>query len=96
MGFNQSVEEGLEIRKKRLRYQAWHCGMRELDLILGTYVERNIGELSIADMDALEALFHVPAGVLYRWIAGQEPMSAEHDTVILRKIIASVALPGGK
>ena len=96
MGFNQSVEEVLEIRKKRLRYQAWHCGMRELDLILGTYVERNMGELSIADMDALEALFHVPAGLLYRWIAGQEPMSAEHDTAVLRRIISSVGLPDVK
>lgn len=89
MGFNQSVEEELEIRRKRLRYLAWHCGTRELDLILGPYVDRHAGALSVRDMDALEALFHVPAATLYRWLAGQEGVAMEHDTPVIHRIIAS-------
>ena len=96
MGFNQSVEEELEIRRKRLRYQAWHCGMRELDLILGTFVDAHVGALSGADMDALEGLFHVPAATLYRWLAGQEVLPPNYDTPLIQHVIRSTARPGGK
>ncbi|MFZ1988738.1 MAG: succinate dehydrogenase assembly factor 2 [Alphaproteobacteria bacterium] len=91
MSFNQPVEEELEIRRKRLRYQAWHCGMRELDLILGAFVDRHAAALSAADMDALEALLHVPAATLYRWLAGQEAISPDHDTPVIHRVISSTA-----
>jgi len=96
MGFNQSVEKELEIRRKRLRYQAWHCGMRELDLILGAFVDRRFAALTPADMDALEALFQVPPATLYRWLAGQEPTPPDHDTPLIRHIISAAAGPSGK
>jgi len=96
MGFNQSVEEELEIRRKRLRYQAWHCGMRELDLILGAFVDRQGGTLSAADMDALDALLHVPAATLYRWLTGQELVPPNHDTAVIRRVISSTTRLQGK
>jgi antitoxin CptB len=92
MGFDQPVEEMHEIRKKRLRYQAWHRGMRELDLILGPYVDRNLTRLTGGDMDALEALFAVPDNELYRWICGQQPTPPEHDTPLMRNIISATRL----
>jgi len=96
MGFNQPVEEALQIRKKRLRYQAWHCGMRELDLILGAFADCHASALSPADMDALEALFHVPAATLYRWLAGQEVVPPDHDTPVIHRVISSTARLQGK
>ncbi len=96
MGFNQPVEEALEIRKKRLRFQAWHRGMRELDLILGPFADRNLGQLGEGDLDALEALFAVPDSELYRWICGQQPPPAEHDTALLRNIISSANRLGAR
>ena len=96
MSFNQPVEEKLEIRRKRLRYLAWHRGMRELDLILGPYVDRHVNGLAACEMDELEALFTVPDNTLFRWIAGQEPVPAEHDTSIMRNLISSAAWPQGR
>ena len=95
MSFNQTVEDAREIRRKRLRYQAWHCGMRELDLILGSYVDLHAATLSGADMDALEALFQIPAGTLYRWLAGQERVPPEHDTPLMRALRSSTLRPAG-
>ena len=40
--------ESLAIRRKRLRYLSWHRGMRETDLLLGSFADRAIATLSIA------------------------------------------------
>jgi len=95
MGFSQSVEETLQNRKKRLRFRAWHRGMRELDLILGPYVDGRIADLSPTDMDALETLFDVTDTELYSWICGRGAIPAEQDTPCLRDLISSAAAGRG-
>ena len=40
--------EGLDARRRRLLYHAWHRGMREMDLIMGRFADAEIGTLTEA------------------------------------------------
>jgi antitoxin CptB len=92
MSFDQPSSSG-EMRRKRLRFRAWHRGMRELDLILGKFVDRHLSGLSEEDLTELEGLLEIPDTTLYRWISGQEAVSAEHDTALFRRLIALAVAP---
>lgn len=83
-----STTEPGEARRKRLRYRAWHRGTREMDLVLGRFVDSELGSLSAAEVDALEHLMEVPDPELYLWIAGTAPVPINYDTPILHRIIA--------
>ena len=70
---------GLDERRRRLLYRAWHRGTREMDLIMGRFADAVIGELSEADIDAFETLSEVPDPDLYAWLSGGRPVPAEYD-----------------
>ncbi|MGX1305742.1 antitoxin CptB [Amorphus suaedae] len=80
--------DGLDVRRKKLLFHAWHRGTREMDLLLGRFADATIGELSDDEVGAFEALMEVPDPDLYAWIAGQADVPANWDDGLLRKIIA--------
>jgi antitoxin CptB len=77
---------GLDVRRRRALYRAWHRGMREMDLVLGRFAEQEIGRMSEAELAGFEALLDVPDITLMSWILGQEPAAAPHDTGLVRRI----------
>jgi antitoxin CptB len=79
---------GLDDRRKRLRFRAWHRGTREMDLVLGRFVDASLAALPDAEITDLEALMEVPDPELYLWIAGNADVPENYDTAIFRKIVA--------
>ncbi|HMB48466.1 MAG TPA: succinate dehydrogenase assembly factor 2, partial [Afifellaceae bacterium] len=78
--------EGLDARRRKALYHSWHRGMREMDLLLGRFADAEIGDLPDADLSDFEQLMEVPDQQLYRWLSGQEPVAANHDTGLFRRI----------
>jgi len=78
----------LDDRRKRLRFRAWHRGTREMDLVLGRFVDAEIAALPDPDISDLEALMEVPDPELYLWIAGTADVPENYDTAVFRKIVA--------
>jgi antitoxin CptB len=62
-----------EARLKRLKIRAWRRGIKEMDLILGRYVEARGPDLPEARLDELEALMEENDIDLYAWVTGREP-----------------------
>lgn len=81
-------ENALDDRRKRLRFRAWHRGTREMDLVLGRFVDANVTALSDDEIAALEVLMEVPDPELYLWIAGTADVPSNYDTAIFRKVVA--------
>ena len=83
---NNEILLDREIRLKRLRMRAWRRGMKEMDLILGGFVDKHAASLTTADMDALEVLMNRQDQQLFSWIsqgiaAPADSTSSERDMV---------------
>ena len=78
--------ENLEVRKRRIRFRAWHRGMREMDLILGRFADATLSNLDADGVDTFEALMEVPDPELYEWITGAKKTPAKYETELMQKL----------
>jgi antitoxin CptB len=79
---------GLDERRRRLLFRAWRRGVREMDLIVGRFADAYIDQFDEPTLDDFERLIEVPNADLYTWIVGREAVPANHDTLVLRQLIA--------
>ena len=56
-----------EILKKKITFRSTHRGTKELDLLLGTFVKKNIDNLNEDDLNDLEALVNNDDEILLKW-----------------------------
>ncbi|HHZ07212.1 MAG TPA: succinate dehydrogenase assembly factor 2 [Rhizobiales bacterium] len=77
--------EGLDARRRKLLFRSWHRGMREMDLILGSFADAEIATLSDAELDEYERLLDVADTVLLPWMTGEQ---APPDDAMIERIIA--------
>jgi antitoxin CptB len=80
--------EGLDVRRRKVLFRAWHRGMRETDLILGRFADAAIADLSEAELDDFELLLEVQDRDVLAWLLGEEGVPAEFDTPLFRKLCA--------
>jgi antitoxin CptB len=78
--------EGLDLRRRKLLFRAWHRGLREVDLILGRFADSMIEDLSEAELTEFETLMDVPDGELLAWLTGEAAVPASHDGPLLRRL----------
>jgi antitoxin CptB len=83
-----TAREDISIRRKRLRYRAWHRGTKEMDLVLGPYCDANIERFDEAVLDRLEALMDEEDPPLLKWIMRQEEPPEHVDRDFLELVIA--------
>jgi len=80
--------EGLDARRRRLLFRAWHRGMREVDLITGRFADAHIGTLTETEVDDFERLMDVVEPDLLNWVMGAVATPDEFDTPLFRKMCA--------
>lgn len=80
--------DGLEPRRKRALYQAWHRGTKEMDILLGEFADAHIATLSVADLTDLEVLMDEADRNLFSWITGSEELPAEKRSPVFSQIVA--------
>jgi antitoxin CptB len=85
--------DGLDPRRRRALFRAWHRGTREMDLLLGRFADAYIGDLSDTDLAAFEALMEVPDRDLFAWVTGSEAVAANYQTPLYRAIVAFHTAP---
>ncbi len=78
----------MDERLKKLRFRAWRRGFREIDLILGPFADRRLGECPADDIEAFERLLDAPDHDVYAWIVGQAETAPEHDTPLMARLRA--------
>lgn len=82
------TSEGLDARRKRMMFRAWHRGTKELDIILGSFADQHLGAMNEAELDAFETLMEVPEPDLYNWISGREALPQNYQGPLIDQIIA--------
>ncbi len=68
---DMSAQQDLEIRRKRLLYQASHRGTQESDLVVGGFARAHLANFGPAELEFFEALIAIPDADLMDWIAGR-------------------------
>ena len=88
MAPQKDAGEELSMRRRRLRYRAWHRGTKEMDLVLGPFADAHLERLDTPELDRLEALMDEEDTDLLKWVMGQEPVPAGTDAELLAAIVA--------
>jgi antitoxin CptB len=78
--------EGLDHRRRRVLFRAWHRGTREVDLITGRFADAHVGTLTDVELAAFEQLLDVPEPELYAWVTGELPVPESHDSALFRRM----------
>lgn len=81
-------EEDLENFRKRLVYRSWHRGTREMDLIMGSFVDRHIQGFS---QDQLMQYYDILCDNdpdLYNWISGREALPEDKKSPVMEMLVA--------
>lgn len=80
--------EDIDKRRKRLIYRSWHRGTREMDLILGRFADKHVGEFSDIELSQYEAILTCSDPELYDWVTGREEPPANARTLVLERLLA--------
>jgi antitoxin CptB len=75
-----------DVRRRRLRFRAWHRGSRELDLLLGRFADTALAGMTASELDAFERLIETPDPDLFSYITGRAVPPPELDAALLRRI----------
>jgi antitoxin CptB len=78
--------EGLDVRRRKLLFRAWHRGMRELDLIMGRFADAAIEQLTDTELTQFEHLMEVPDRELLAWVTGEADVPAAYQTPLFGRL----------
>jgi antitoxin CptB len=78
--------EGLDLRRRKLKFRLWHRGIREMDLVMGGFADAELTNLSDADLAEVESWLDVPDQQMFAWVNGSETPPADLDTPLFRKL----------
>jgi antitoxin CptB len=86
IGGRDLSSEALDARRRRLLFRCRHRGIREMDLVLGPFADAQLGGLSEPELTEIERWLDVPDQQMFAWVNGMEPVPAEFDTGLFRRL----------
>jgi antitoxin CptB len=78
--------EGLDTRRRRMLFRAWHRGIKEMDLIMGRFSDAHIADLTDSELDEFERLMERRDQEVLSWITGTVPVPPDYDTPLFRRL----------
>jgi len=73
-------------RRKRLRFRAWHRGIREADLVLGPFADSFLETLDAQELDDFETLLSAPDNDLHDWFIGRSVPPERFNRSLIERI----------
>lgn len=82
------IIEDIDTVRKRLIYRSWHRGTREMDLLMGTFADKNVPSFTAEEVKIYESLLGENDPDLYDWITGQKAPPANIVSDVFEKLRA--------
>ena len=70
-------------RRKQLLFRSHHCGMKENDILLGSFADRYIQKLNDQQLDDLEVLMKQNDIDIINWVIGKTAVPEEFNTELM-------------
>lgn len=74
--------------RRKLKFRAWRRGFREMDLLMGSFADAHIDDLSDADLAEFERLLATPDWEVFAWLMGQKPVPGNYKSPLLDQILS--------
>jgi antitoxin CptB len=55
------TSDGLDARRKRMMFRAWHRGTKELDILLGSFADKHLGAMNDEELTPLKSCSKCPS-----------------------------------
>jgi antitoxin CptB len=78
------MTENRETRLKRLRIRSWRRGLKEMDLLFGTFADEKMASLNDVELDDHEMLMEEHDQDLLVWFTGQQETPDECKEALAR------------
>lgn len=75
--------EPIDVRRRRLRFRAWHRGTREADLLIGSFADQHLTTFDAIQLDQFEAILAHSDPDIYTWMSGGEAVPSDLDTPVM-------------
>lgn len=75
------------VRRKRLRFRAWHRGTKECDFVMGGFADANIATLTDVELDQFEDLLEVQDTLVMDWVLGTAMVPQEQDNPLVQRVL---------
>ena len=77
----------MEIYLKKLLFKASHRGTKEMDIILGSFAEKNLETMNEENLKLFEEILERPDPDLYKWFASEDVSIPEKYTALVKEIL---------
>lgn len=81
------TKDDTENKRKRLIFRSWHRGTREMDLLMGTFADKHVRDLSPDELCQYEDILQHNDPDLYNWITGKEQLPANMLNPLWEKLL---------
>ena len=71
-------------QKKRLKIQSWRRGMKEMDLILGKFIDKNLDALTNDEIASYERLLLQDDQLIFSWFCKYEKIPGEFTSLVAK------------
>jgi antitoxin CptB len=89
------ADDGLAVRRRKLKFRSWHRGMREMDLIMGRFADAFIDAMGPDELDQYERLTEMPDPELFACVLADGAPPSDLDSPMLRRLRAFYRAPRG-
>jgi len=79
--------ESRSVRLKKIRFRAWHRGTREMDMLLGRFVDTKLDSLSEEELETFEVILEIPDQDLYKMLVDNAPVPAPVAGPVMNDLI---------
>lgn len=76
----------MDDRRRKMLFRAWRRGFRELDLLMGSFADKYLADMSDSEVDEFERLLDVPDWDIYAWITGAQDIPENQKGPVLDQI----------
>ncbi|HPF46209.1 MAG TPA: succinate dehydrogenase assembly factor 2 [Emcibacteraceae bacterium] len=78
--------EDIKIRRKRLKFRSWHRGIKEADILLGSFADQFLDQMTPEQLDLYENLLREADSDLVAWITSDRPEPEQYDHDVMKML----------